>query len=667
MLNLKYGASAEKLLKKTSIKDLDRLYILKLPRNSDIKKIVEEYNKDPSVEYAEPDYVVRAVEVPNDPYFYLQWGLNNSGQLSGTPGADVDALDAWDIINGSDDVVVAVIDTGVDYTHPDLEDNMWTNPIDGSHGWDFYNNDNDPMDDYGHGTHCAGIIGAVGNNSVGVAGVNWRVKIAALKFLSADGYGYTSGAISAINYANIMGFRILSNSWGGGGYSKALYDAISGYNTASANNTLFIAAAGNSGSNNDASPTYPCSYNLPNIICVAATDNNDSLASFSNYGATTVDVGAPGVDIYSTLPTGTCELCDPSGYGYLSGTSMATPFVSGAAALIKAKYPDLNASQIKARIMYSVDRLDSLDGKVVSNGRLNLYNALHEDDTPPAAISDLEVAVTGVTNVTLSWTAVGDDGNEGNATYYEIRYSTSEITEENFNYATLARNTPTPGENGSAEEFTVTGLLPETTYYFAIKVYDEVGNPSDLSNVVSTTTLEPPTIPGCDYLVYTSNYLINKNNSRYCLFTDLSASEYGVLFANRTQNTTLDCRGYTIYGSGTYSYFGIYVGLYAVNNTIRNCNVQDFYWGVALDYSSRNNNLTNITANSNVFGIEPYYSNYNIFRNITAVNNTDDGLTLEVADYNKFENVYLSAYADASADGIIYSDDSWHNEFVNVT
>ena len=675
MLNSKYGASAEKLLKKTSNRDLDRLYVLKLPRNSDIKKIVEEYNDDLNVEYAEPDYMLYAIDTyPNDPYFSLQWGLNNSGQFDGTLGADMDALAAWGIANGSEEVVVAVIDSGVDYTHPDLEANMWTNPRDGSHGWDFVNNDNDPIDDNGHGTHCAGIIGAIGNNSLGIAGVNWKVKIAAIKFLDSSGSGSTTNAISAINYANLMGFKILSNSWGGGGYSKALYDAIQGYNLPDAGSMLFIAAAGNSGSNNDVTPHYPCSYNLNNLICVAATDNNDSLASFSNYGATTVDIGAPGHYIYSTVPTGSCELCNSTGYDYLSGTSMATPFVSGAAALIKAKFPDINASQIKARILYSIDRIDSLNGKVVSNGRLNVYNALHEDDTPPATVTDLTIVGTDMTNVTLSWTAVGDDGNEGNSTYYDIRYSTSEINESNFVYAPQVSGIPTPEENGSAETFVAggtaigAGINPGTTYYFAIKVYDEVGNPSDISNVVSDITTEPPSsIPGCDYLVNSSNYLIDENNTNYCLFADVATSTHGVLFANYTENTTLDCRNFTIYGTDSLYSFGVYLGLYTGNNSIRNCRITDFHLGVVLDFGSSQNNLTNITANSNVFGIEPYYSNYNIMRNIRTVNNSDDGITFYVADYNKLENAYISGSADASSDGIIYSYNSWHDEFVNVT
>ena len=214
----------------------------------------------------------------------------------------------------SANVLVGVIDTGVDYNHPDLAANIWTNPgeiagngidddgngyIDDVHGYDFVNNDGDPMDDNGHGTHFSGTIGGVGNNGIGVAGVNWNVKIMALKFLDSGGSGSTANAVAGVQYATMMGVDVTSNSWGGGGFSQALYDAI---DAAGAANIAFVAAAGNNGANNDTSPAYPAAYDLPNIISVAATDDNDELASFSNYGAASVDLGAPGVDILSTLP-----------------------------------------------------------------------------------------------------------------------------------------------------------------------------------------------------------------------------------------------------------------------------------------------------------------------------------------------------------------------------
>jgi subtilisin family serine protease len=334
--------------------------------------------------YAEPNYTVTTADfqtqaVPNDPSFGQLYGLNNTGQTGGTADADIDAPEAWDIGTGSSSVVVGVIDTGVDYTHPDLNDNIWTNPgeiagngidddgngyVDDIHGYDFVNNDGDPMDDNGHGTHVSGTIGAEGNNNLGVVGVNHDVSIMGLKFLSAGGSGSTMDAIRAVEYATMMGVKVTNNSWGGGGFSQALYDAIA---AAGAAGSLFIAAAGNAASNNDAIPSYPASYNLDNIIAVASTDHNDLLSSFSSYGATTVDLAAPGSAILSTLPGG--------GYGFLSGTSMATPHVAGAVALLKALNPDLSAAELKNLILSTVDPLANLNGVVLTGGRLNLFNA----------------------------------------------------------------------------------------------------------------------------------------------------------------------------------------------------------------------------------------------------------------------------------------------------
>jgi subtilisin family serine protease len=252
----------------------------------------------PLLKYAEPDYVVHALMTPNDPSFGLLWGLHNVGQTSGTGDADIDAPEAWDVTRGSAAVVVGIIDTGIDYTHPDLAANSWVNTaeipgngidddgngyVDDVRGWDFVNNDNDPMDDHYHGTHCAGTIGAVGNNGIGVVGVCHTVKLMALKFLSSSGSGYNSDAVEAVAYATANGATLTSNSWGGGGYSQALKDAI---DAAGAAGKLFVAAAGNNSQDTDSVAFYPSCYSSPNIIAVAATDHNDALASFSNYGAT---------------------------------------------------------------------------------------------------------------------------------------------------------------------------------------------------------------------------------------------------------------------------------------------------------------------------------------------------------------------------------------------
>jgi subtilisin family serine protease len=348
-------------------------------RNFTTDQAIANLSNDSRIEYIEPNWIVSTNATPNDPSFDNLWGLNNTGQTGGTIDADIDAPEAWDTQTGNN-VVVGVIDTGVDYNHPDLAENIWTNPgeiagdgidndangyVDDIHGWDFVNNDSDPFDDNGHGTHVSGTIAATGNNSTGVTGVSWSADIMGLKFLDAYGYGSTFDAVKAVEYATQMGADLTNNSWGGGGYSEALYDAIAAAGTAG---KLFVAAAGNSGLNSDIFPAYPASYDLDNIISVAATDHNDALAYFSNYGVASVDLGAPGVNIYSTLPY--------NSYGTYSGTSMASPHVAGVASLIWSESPDLTATQVKNQILGAVDPITALDGKSVTGGRLNASKAL---------------------------------------------------------------------------------------------------------------------------------------------------------------------------------------------------------------------------------------------------------------------------------------------------
>jgi len=329
---------------------------------------------------AENDPVAGA---PNDPLFSDQWALNNTGQNGGKANAHLDALKAWAKTQGSSEVVVAVLDTGVDYAHKDLVENMWIRPesvpqysddelgsIDDLHGFDASENAGDPMDDNGHGTHCAGIIGAEGNNGVGIAGINWNVKIMPLKFLGRSGFGSTKNAIEAINYAidrkkNGVNLRVINASWGSTSKSKALEDAIW---AASDAGILFVAAAGNSSTDNDKRGHYPSNYNLPNIISVAALDRSDLLASFSNFGSKTVHIAAPGREIPSTW------LNDE--YREASGTSMAAPYVSGTAALILANEPNLSMTKLRERLLKSVDPIDTLLGKVAGGGRLNAAKAL---------------------------------------------------------------------------------------------------------------------------------------------------------------------------------------------------------------------------------------------------------------------------------------------------
>jgi len=334
---------------------------------------------DPSVEYIEPDYRVHMDVIPDDPYFDRLWGMHNTGQTGGVDDADIDAPEAWDQKTGGN-VIIGVIDTGVDDDHEDLAENMWVNEgeipgngidddangyIDDIHGWDFVNNDNDPSDDNGHGTHCSGTIAGIGDNGIGVAGVCWQAEIMALKFLDAGGSGYSSDAALAVLYAIDNGACLTSNSWGGGPFTQSLYDAIA---AAGAANQLFVAAAGNSNVNNDIYPHYPSSYDLDNIIAVAGVDHSDAKYSSSCWGPISVDLAAPAVNVFSCVPG--------NSYGYKTGTSMACPHVSGACGLLWSAGSALSHYEVRDLILESVDLIPSMEGLVVTGGRLNVNTAL---------------------------------------------------------------------------------------------------------------------------------------------------------------------------------------------------------------------------------------------------------------------------------------------------
>jgi len=344
--------------------------------DADLLQIQQDLIGNGIIEATELNYVM-SIETA-DPNYGSLWGLNNHGQTGGTPDADIDAPQAWRYEMGDRNVTVAVIDTGIDYNHQDLAVNMWRNPgeiagdgidndrnglKDDIYGYDFINNDSDPMDDHYHGTHVAGTIGAVANNNTGVVGVSPNVSLMGLKVFDAAGRTSMTQIIRSVNYAADMGADVINASFGGGGYSRAFESAIARANDAGA---VFVAAAGNNGRNTDFAAYYPSNYNLPNVISVAATDDNDDLASFSNYGQRTVDLGAPGENILSTLPG--------NRYGSASGTSMAAPHVAGAAALALAANPNATPAEVKARILGAVDPVTSLRGKAVTGGRLNIGN-----------------------------------------------------------------------------------------------------------------------------------------------------------------------------------------------------------------------------------------------------------------------------------------------------
>lgn len=389
-LHKKHGA--EKLKEFPSL----RLHHLKLKKGMGVAEAVKLYQAVPDVEYAEPNFLYSIQGLSNDPKFGELWGLRNTGQTGGTTGVDIKAPAAWDITTGSSDVVVAIIDTGIDYTHPDLAANIWVNA-----GIDMANQDSDPFDDNGHGTHVAGTIGAVGNNGIGVAGVNWNVKLTACKFLNAGGSGSTDGAIECLQYIKALkdaGANIVAtnNSWGGGAYSQALYDAINAQQ-----NILFIASAGNSGINTDTSISYPAGYSLPNIISVGATDHNDNKASFSNYGRRSVHLSAPGVKILSTLPA-VNEWNLAGGYGLLSGTSMAAPHVTGLAALIKAQSSDRDWIAIKNLLLSGGDNVTNIYERTITGKRINALGSLTCSNRSVFSALQYPATLTIGTPVTLS-------------------------------------------------------------------------------------------------------------------------------------------------------------------------------------------------------------------------------------------------------------------------
>ena len=436
--------------------------------------------------------------LPDDLHEQL-WGLKNTGRQGGTPGADMKVTQAWSEVTGSRETgpVIAVIDTGVDITHPDLAANIWTNPgeipgngvdddgngvIDDVHGYNAADDNADVMDRRGHGTHVAGTIGAVGDNGMGVVGVNWQTRIMPVKIFDDNGRATVDGIVRGLQYAKNEGASVSNNSWGSRGYNEVL-DAAFG----AADNMIHVVAAGNDGRNIDLGGAYPAALAHKHIVTVGATDRNDQRPEWSNYGRYNVDVTAPGHQIYSTWPGGT--------YKSISGTSMATPHVAGAVSLLKQKFPQATAAEIKSRLIHTSDFKPELQSNSVSGGRVNLMQAMEEDRVPPAAPNDLGISRMDAETYSVSWTVTGDDGWCGDgASQFEYKVSQTPIeSQEQFDALpnrTSSRNLKKVGEIMTLEQ-SRPQTADATTLYAALRVIDNVGNTSEIKK----TTLE---IPGFD-------------------------------------------------------------------------------------------------------------------------------------------------------------------------
>lgn len=455
----------------------DNMFLVENPPGLSVAEAVGRYRHNPNVIYAEPDYNVSAVALPNDPLWSQQWDM-----------VKIAAPAAWDINTGAPDVIVAVIDTGIDFTHPDLQGSLWTSPVDGSHGFTCMNGTCAPggMDDYGHGTHVAGTIGAVGNNSVGMTGINWRTQILSCKFMGSNGSGNVSDAVLCFN--QILGLkqqsfniRVTSNSWGGGGFSQALHDAMAAVEAAGIIN---VCAAGNSSLNADITPMYPAAYDNRGTISVLATDTNDAGAWFTNYGLATVDIAAPGVSTLSTVPNGTCALCDPSGYKLLSGTSMATPHVSGVLAAMLELHPELSAYQARDAILDpgSYDALtDPLATMSTTAGRLNMEKAITNPFLNKPVLNGFPT-VSGVSNlvanagdtVSMTATALDPDNDPLRTAWARVPFNAVPGATSYWLMGYML-NTIFPQPSGTSLSFTAPGLARTAMAGYAYSVADGKG------------------------------------------------------------------------------------------------------------------------------------------------------------------------------------------------
>jgi uncharacterized repeat protein (TIGR01451 family) len=547
---------------------------------------LEVLNKRLDVLYAEPNFLRFKEALPNDPRFGEQWALKNLG----TAGADIHAEQAWDITQGSRSIVVGVVDQGVDINHPDLAGNIWINSgeipgngvdddgngfIDDVNGWDFVHNDNTvfdyvlptypPQQGYlqdvdDHGTHVAGIIGAIGNNGIGISGVNWQTSLLPLKFLGPGG-GTTGNLLNALAYAKTMRDRwvtsggtaganicVLNNSYGGNRPSQAERDAISAL---ASSGILFVVASGNDATDSDRIPRYPANYELPNIIAVASTTTQDRFGfNFTNFGALSVHVGAPGYNILSTTPRNT--------YTLATGTSMATPHVSGIAALVSAANPGITMERLRNTILYGGDIAQDLPGRSVTGRRVNALRALQSaaetDTTPPGPVGNFQIQSQNGRDLMLQFTAPGDDANNGQASVYQVRYSDADIvTETQFDQA---RSLPVPVQPltaGTLQSFTVAIPYQHTNGFVAIRTVDNLGNAGPISKVsvsVSQAVADPYLVSeSSSTQLSTGGTLIFRGDDDY----RLTVIPFGFKFFGREYTTLLVSLNGGLYFSGDFS------------------------------------------------------------------------------------------------------------------
>jgi len=588
---------------------------ISLKEDIDVERAVESLAGREEVIHAEPNYIMETTATPNDPGYDSLWAMPT-----------INAPNAWDITTGSEEVVVAVIDSGIDYNHPDLKDNMWTSE-DGHHGFNAINNSYYPMDDLGHGTHVAGTIGAVGDNDLGVVGVNWEISLMAVKFIGEEGGGTVGNAIAGLEYVlerkrdgeNIVA---TSNSWGGGGYSELLYEAIEKHQE---EGISFVAAVGNDRSDVDKTPFYPANYDLNNIISVAATDIDDELARFSNYGKRSVHVGAPGVNINSTLPNGQ--------YGHMSGTSMAAPHVSGLVALLRSHHPAYDHNQLKNAILSSSDQLDSLHNLTLTEGRINAYQALQlSPDT-----DDIRLWVHRPTSET-PWgeeTPISISLNDGVDPFLGANVSVEFSTGED----TVYLEDDGSGGDQPGDGYYTGEWIPRTLGEVELSITAELNDEREIIKNVTVTVRGDSGIA----LLNSDNNLLSGNQ--------ITNNYYGVSFYNSGSNIMSDNflenhnqAGIRIYESMSNelknqtiseSRFGLLLE-WSDENSVFNNTISDSFMGMRLK-DSKDNTFSNNHISDNIYGIIVERSNENKFTDNEISDNLYYGMILYLSRSNKID------------------------------